>query len=94
MTDMMFNMKVAQLIKIQKEEGKIKKEKERLKNEIKAEMTSRNVREIGTSKYEAKWISFMTHKLDNQALKKAMPVLYEKFSVPSETERFTYKEVG
>ena len=94
MTDMMFDMKVAQLLKIQKKEKEMKREKDRLKKEIQDEMTARKVSKIGTKKFEASWIWYSTHRFDSTTFKEKMPELYDKFTVESNQDKFTYKSVG
>lgn len=69
---------------IEQFEGEVKT----LENEIKAEMTSREVDElnIGTSKIHYKTV--ISNRFDTTSFKKSHKTLYAKFSKPSESKRF------
>lgn len=64
-------------------------EAEAIKDEIKAEMTSKNTEELSVDVYKVRWASVKSERLDTTAFKKALPDLAKQFTKISTTKRFT-----
>ena len=60
-----------------------------LEAEIKAEMEARGVEEITAGAVKIRWAKITSHRFDSTGFRKAMPELYERFTKPSESRRFT-----
>lgn len=66
-----------------------KAEAEALRDEIKAELTSRNTEEVTTGKYIIRWTSVLSQRFDSTAFKRAMPDVYKAFTKQVSSRRFT-----
>lgn len=66
-----------------------KAEAEVLRDEIKAELTSRNTEEITTGKYIIRWTSVLSQRFDSTALKRVMPDVYNSFIKQVSSRRFS-----
>lgn len=60
-----------------------------IEDEVKAEMTARNVEEMTVDVYKVRWTTVNSARLDTSALKKAMPELYTQFTKQITSRRFT-----
>ena len=66
-----------------------KAEAEALRDEIKAEMLSRNTEEIEAGQYIIRWTSVLTQRFDTTAFKKVMPDVYKEYTKQVSSRRFS-----
>ena len=59
------------------------------KDEIKAEMTARNVEEMTVSCFKVRYTTVTTNRFDSAAFKKTHNDLYEQYTKPSTSKRFS-----
>ena len=64
-------------------------EAEALKDDIKAEMSLRNVEELEAGQYIVRWTSVLTQRFDSTAFKKVMPDVYKAYTKQVASHRFT-----
>lgn len=64
-------------------------EMESKKDEIKAEMTARNVEEMTVSCFKVRYTTVTTNRFDSAAFKKTHNDLYEQYTKPSTSKRFS-----
>ena len=66
-----------------------KAEAEALRDEIKAEMLSRNTEEMEVGQYIVRWTSVLTQRFDSTAFKKVMPDVYKEYTKQVSSRRFS-----
>ena len=66
-----------------------KAEAEALRDEIKAEMLSRNTEEMSVGQYIVRWTSVLSNRFDTTGFKKHYGELYKAFTKQSSSHRFT-----
>ena len=66
-----------------------KAEAETLRDEIKAEMLSRNTEEMEAGQYIVRWTSVLTQRVDTTAFKKVMPDVYKEYTKQVSSRRFS-----
>ena len=66
-----------------------KAEAEALRDEIKAEMLSRNTEEMEAGQYIVRWTSVLTQRFDTTAFKKVMPDIYKEYTKQVSSRRFS-----
>ena len=66
-----------------------KSEAEALRDEIKAEMLSRNTEEMEAGQYIVRWTSVLTQRFDSTAFKKVMPDVYKEYTKQVSSRRFS-----
>lgn len=66
-----------------------KAEAEALRDEIKAEMLSRNTEEMEAGQYIIRWTSVLTQRFDTTAFKKVMPDVYKEYTKQVSSRRFS-----
>ena len=66
-----------------------KAEAEALRDEIKAEMLSRNTEEMEAGQYIVRWTSVLSQRFDTTAFKKVMPEVYKAYTKQVSSRRFT-----
>ena len=66
-----------------------KAEAEALRDEIKAEMLSRNTEEREAGQYIVRWTSVLTQRFDTTAFKKVMPDVYKEYTKQVSSRRFS-----
>ena len=66
-----------------------KAEAEALRDEIKAEMLSRDTEEMEAGQYIVRWTSVLTQRFDTTAFKKVMPDVYKAFTKQVSSRRFS-----
>lgn len=93
MLNIVFDTKMKELMRLQREADNISKQMDSIKSEIKAEMTARGVDSITTNKYSAAWKLIISNKFDSTAFKKAYGDLYKSYTKPSESKRFTFESL-
>lgn len=64
-------------------------ELEAIRDELKAEMTSRNTEELAVDVFKVRWTAVKSSRFDTCAFREAMPDLARKFTKETETRRFT-----
>ena len=69
------------------EEAKV--EAEALRDEIKAEMLSRDTEEMEAGQYIVRWTSVLTQRFDTTAFKKVMPDVYKEYTKQVSSRRFS-----
>ena len=69
------------------EEAKV--EAESLRDEIKAEMLSRNTEEMSVGQYIVRFTSVLSNRFDTTGFKRAYGELYKKFTKQTASRRFT-----
>ena len=60
-----------------------------LKDQIKAEMTARNVEELSAGQYTARFTTVLSNRFDTTAFKKIYGDLYKAFTKQVASKRFT-----
>jgi predicted phage-related endonuclease len=60
-----------------------------IEDEIKAEMTAREVDEMVAGPFKVKWTKFITNRFDTAAFRKAHEDIYNLFVKPQESRRFS-----
>ena len=60
-----------------------------LTDQLKLEMTHRGVEKAQAGLFEVRYQTSKSTRLDSKALKAELPDVYDKYSVTSETKRFT-----
>jgi predicted phage-related endonuclease len=60
-----------------------------IEDEIKAEMTVREVDELVAGPFKIKWTKFISNRFDTTAFKKAHEDIYNLFTKPQESRRFS-----
>ena len=66
-----------------------KAEAEAIRNEIKAEMLSRDTEELTAGKYIVRWTSVLSNRFDTTAFKKVLPDIYKAYTKQVSSRRFT-----
>ena len=66
-----------------------KAEAEALRDEIKAEMLSRDTEEMEAGQYIVRWTSVLSQRFDTTAFKKVMPEVYKAYTKQVSSRRFT-----
>ena len=66
-----------------------KAEAEALRDEIKAEMLSRDTEELSAGKYIVRWTSVLSNRFDTTAFKKVMPEVFKAYTKQVSSRRFT-----
>lgn len=66
-----------------------KAEVEALKDEIKAEMLSRNTEEMTAGKYIVRWTSVLSQRFDSTTFKKEHAEMYKQYTKQTSSRRFS-----
>ena len=66
-----------------------KAEAEALRDEIKAEMLSRDTEELTAGTYIVRWTSVLSNRFDTTAFKKVMPEVFKAYTKQVSSRRFT-----
>ena len=66
-----------------------KAEAETLRDEIKAEMLTRNTEEMTVGQYIIRWTSILSNRFDTTGFKRAYGDLYKSFTKQTASRRFT-----
>ena len=66
-----------------------KSEAEALRDDIKAEMLSRDTEEMEAGQYIVRWTSVLTQRFDTTAFKKVMPDVYKEYTKQVSSRRFS-----
>lgn len=60
-----------------------------LKDQIKAEMTARNVEELTAGQYTARFTTVLSNRFDTTAFKKVLPDVYKAYTKQVTSRRFS-----
>lgn len=60
-----------------------------IEDEIKAEMTARNTKEMSVDVYKVRWTKVTSSRFDTSAFKKTHAELYSQYTKQTETRRFS-----
>ena len=83
------DMKVKELRELRRMADELAAEIDSLQDEIKAEMTARNVDTLTGTDWKATWKAVTSNRLDSTALKKELPDIAARFMKASTSRRFT-----
>jgi predicted phage-related endonuclease len=64
-------------------------EAEKLKEEIKAEMTKRQTEEMSVGRYIVRWTSVVNNRFDSKVFQTANPELYNMYVKQTQSRRFS-----
>lgn len=81
--------KIAALKELEDLIEEAKAEAETLRDEIKAEMLSRNTEELEAGQYIVRWTSVLSQRFDTTGFKKAYGDLYKDFTKQIASRRFS-----
>ncbi len=81
--------KIEDIKTLQKMIEELTAEMEGKKDEIKAEMTARNVSELSISCFKVRYTDVVTNRFDSAAFKKTHADLYAQYMKPSTSKRFS-----
>ena len=81
--------KIEQLKDLESLIEEAKAEAEALRDEIKAEMLSRDTEELTAGKYIVRWTSVLSQRFDSTKLKQVMPEIYKAYTKQVSSRRFT-----
>lgn len=62
---------------------------EEIKDQIKAEMTARNVEELTAGQYTARFTTVLSNRFDSTAFKKVLPDVYKAYTKQVTSRRFS-----
>jgi predicted phage-related endonuclease len=83
------NNRIEKIMALEEQKKAIDQQIEELKDQIKSDMTDKDVDEIETGSFTVRWKEVISHKLDGKALKAALPEIYNQFCKASASRRFT-----
>ena len=66
-----------------------KAEAEAIRDEIKAEMLSRDTEELTAGQYIVRWTSVLSNRFDTTAFKKVMPEVFKAYTKQVSSRRFS-----
>lgn len=89
MTARQIDIRMNNLIKLEEERRAIDDQIEKIKDAIKEEMGDRE--EVETGKYIIKWTMFIRNQFDSKRFKADHEKLFNQYSKPVESRRFSYK---
>jgi len=89
MTDRTLREKAKSLAEVNAQINELEKQAAKLKADITAEMDRREVEEIKAGNFLARWKLITSNRFDSKLFKQAHSALYEQYTKPSETRRFT-----
>ena len=64
-------------------------EAEKLKEEIKAEMTKKKTEEMNVGRYIIRWTSVTSNRFDTKVFQVAMPEIYKMYTRETQSRRFS-----
>ena len=82
-------MKIAQLQEWEQLMEEAKAEIESLKDEIKAEMLSRNTEELTAGRYIIRWTSVLSNRFDTTTFKREHAEMYKQYTKQTSSRRFS-----
>lgn len=69
--------------------AELKAEMESYKDELKAELTERDVEELEAGQYIVRYTDVLSNRLDSSRMKKDLPELYKSYTKQVASKRFT-----
>lgn len=90
-TDRQYDRRVRDLMDLRRLRDDIQKQIDALEQDIKTDMG--DTEEVTTSRYRISWQTIISKRFDTTSFKAAHEKLYAQFVKPSESRRFTIKEV-
>lgn len=89
MSENALEAKVMEIKRLESLIAEAQEEADSLKDEIKAEMTTRGIEELHCGAFKAIWKTITSARFDSTAFKKAQPDLYAEYTKQSCSRRFT-----
>lgn len=89
MTERMLEIRVKKINELQAQIDELTKAQEKLKTELKDEMTSRGVDEMTTKHFKIRWKEVISNRLDTNRIKTERPEIYKEFLKATSSRRFT-----
>lgn len=89
MTNKELEIKIKGIKEMQRIKDEADKENKKLQDEIKAEMTVRQVKEIITDEYKVRYTDVTTNRFDTKTFKSKYLDLYNQFIKPTSSMRFS-----
>ena len=77
------------LQEIEAQKELLEKEAEKIRQEIKMELETKQVEELAAGPFMIRWKTVLSSRLDGKALKAALPEIYRQYCKSSTTRRFT-----
>lgn len=89
MTDKTLEKKVAQIKKLEEQKKAIEKQMEAIQEEVKQEMKTRGAEEAAVGDWMVRFKAVISSRFNAKAFAADHPKLYQKYTAPSQTMRFT-----
>ena len=81
--------RIIKLQEIEAQKELLEKEAEKIRQEIKMELETKQVEELAGGPFMIRWKTVLSSRLDGKALKAALPEIYRQYCKSSTTRRFT-----
>lgn len=81
--------RIIKLQEIEAQKELLEKEAEKIRQEIKMELETKQVEELAAGPFMIRWKMVLSSRLDGKALKAALPEIYRQYCKSSTTRRFT-----
>lgn len=81
--------RIIKLQEIEAQKELLEKEAEKIRQEIKMELETKQVEELAAGTFMIRWKTVLSSRLDGKALKAALPEIYRQYCKSSTTRRFT-----
>ena len=81
--------RIIKLQEIEAQKELLEKEAEKIRQEIKMELGTKQVEELAAGPFMIRWKTVLSSRLDGKALKAALPEIYRQYCKSSTTRRFT-----
>ena len=89
MTNKMIDNRVKKIQALEDQIRELQDQADKLKDELKEEMTERNTEEMQTDNFIVRWKNVISNRLDCKKLKAELPDIYKAFTKTSSRRRFT-----
>lgn len=80
--------RIMKLQKIEAQKDLLEKKAEKIRQEIKMELETKQVEELAAGPFMIRWKTVLNSRLDGKALKAALPEIYRQYCKSSTTRRF------
>ena len=81
--------RVMKLKEIEAQQKALEEQAEKIRQEIKADMETKQVEEIIAGSFVIRWKTIFSSRLDGKALKAALPEIYSQYCKVTSSRRFT-----
>lgn len=81
--------RIIKLQEIEAQKELLEKEAEKIRQEIKMEMETKQIEGLAAGPFMIRWKTVLSSRLDGKALKAALPEIYRQYCKSSTTRRFT-----